>query len=404
MEPILHEWGALLLRWAHLVTGIAWIGSSFHFMHLDASLRAPAQAVPGEAGEAWQVHGGGFYLMRKYLVAPSALPQELTWHKWQSYSTWLSGFFLLIWVYYLQASLFLVDPEVRALSPVAALAVGLGGVALGWIVYDQMCKSPLGKRDVALAGFGFAFVVAMAAFFQAMLAPRAAFLHTGALMASIMSGNVFFVIIPNQKKIVASLLKGEAPDPALGKAAKQRSAHNNYLTLPVVFLMLSSHYPLSYSSPYAYVIVGLALIAGALVRVFYNERHAGRGDKYWCWFAAFACVWAMVWISMAAAPYGRGVLGLPPAAPAKASSLDAPPAAVLEVVATRCAMCHAGEPAWDGIGVAPHGVKLDTPQGIARHAGEIEVQAVLSHAMPPNNVSAMTQAERGVLAAWLRGE
>ncbi len=405
MEPILLEWGSLLLRWTHVVTGIAWIGSSFYFMHLDASIRAIKDIAPGQGGEAWEVHGGGFYQVRKYLVAPSHLPEELTWHKWQSYSTWISGFFLLIWVYYYQSSLFLIDPAVRALTPLEALAIGLGGLAAGWVVYDQLCKSALGKNDVALAAVGFAFIIAMAALFQFMFSPRGAFIHTGALMATMMSGNVFFVIIPNQKKIIASLMAGQAPDPALGKAAKQRSAHNNYLTLPVLFLMLSSHYPLTYSTPYAYVVVGLVLVAGALVRVFYNERHAGNGDKYWCWFVAFACLWTAMWISMSSSPGGRDILGLPPAEAPKASGIkpaNLPPSAVVAVVSSRCSMCHAAEPAWQGIGIAPKGVRLDTPAGIARYAPEIRIQAVMTHAMPPNNITEMTVAERRVLAQWLQ--
>lgn len=402
MEPILFEWGSLLLRWTHVVAGIAWIGASFHFMHLDASLRAAPEIPVGTGAEAWQVHGGGFYQMRKYLVAPAQLPAELTWHKWQSYATWLTGFFLLLWVYYAQASLFLIDPAVRELNLPAALTFGLGGLALGWLVYDQLCKSRVARFELALAAVGFFLVVGMAAFFQTIFSPRGAFIHTGALMASIMTGNVFFVIIPNQKKVVASLLAGQTPDPALGAAAKQRSAHNNYLTLPVLFLMLSNHYPLTYSSPYAYVIVGLILIAGALVRVFYNERHAGHGDKLWCWFIAFACVFAALWISMASSPGGRDILGLP-RAPVSQQGGRSPPAEIAGIVERRCVMCHAAEPAWDGIGVAPRGVRLDSGENIARFASLILMQTAV-HAMPPNNITEMTSAERAQLAQWARGE
>ena len=401
MEPILHEWGSLLLRWAHVITGIAWIGSSFHFMHLDAGLRASAD---GKGHEAWEVHGGGFYQVRKYLVAPDHLPQELTWHKWQSYATWLTGFFLLIWVYYTQASLFLIDPAVRVLTPLPALAIGLGGLAAGWVVYDVLCKSPLGQNQAALAGIGFGFIVGMAALFQMMFSARGAFVHTGALMATMMSGNVFFIIIPNQKKVIAALLAGQTPDPALGKAAKQRSAHNNYLTLPVVFLMLSSHSPLAYSTPFAFVIVGLVLVAGALIRVFYNQRHAGHGNKWWCWIVAVLCLWTAIWISMAASAGGRDILGLAPrVSPPPASASAAVPQHVVAVINARCVMCHASEPAWGGIGIAPKGVRLDTPDDIARHRPEIRVQSVLTRAMPPSNVTEMSVQERRVLAQWLAG-
>ena len=260
MEPVLYEWGSLLLRWAHVITAMAWIGSSFHFMRLDASLRASPEGL-----EAWEVHGGGFYQMQKYFVAPGHLPEELTWHKRQSCATWLTGFFLLVWVYHYQSSLFLIGPAILALTPLAAFGIGLGGLAAGWLAYDGLCKSPLGQNMAALAFVGFVFIIAMAAFFQMVFSPRGTFVHTGALMVMIMSGNVFFIIISNQKKVIAALIAGRAPDPARGKAARQSSAHNNYLTVPVVFLMLSSHRPLANSSPIAFAVVGLILVAGALI-------------------------------------------------------------------------------------------------------------------------------------------
>ena len=403
MELVLYEWGSLLLRWIHVITGIAWIGASFYFMHLDASLRATPAIPPGKGGEAWEVHGGGFYQVRKYLLAPDFLPEELTWHKWQAYSTWLSGFCLLLWVYYAQSSLLLIDPSVRELSRVGALFIGLGGLAAGWLVYDFLCKSRLGKSDVALASVGFAFVIFMAWFFQTMFSPRGAFIHTGALMATMMSANVFFIIIPNQHKVIAALKAGQVPDPSLGYAAKQRSAHNNYLTLPVLFLMLSNHYPLTYSSPYAFVVVGLVLVAGALVRVFYNERHAGRGDKWWTWVVAALLVWGAISISFYSSPAYRDNfdLGALPASKAESTMAANVPAAVSQVISTRCVMCHNPQPAWQGIDVPPKGVVLDTPLGIVRNAHEVLVQAGITRAMPPNNVTEMTAAERKVLRDWL---
>jgi len=408
MLMTLYEWGSLLLRWTHVITGIAWIGSSFYFMHLDASMRRTPAIPEGKGGEAWEVHGGGFYQVRKYLVAPDFLPEELTWHKWQSYSTWLSGFCLLLWVYYAQSSLLLIDPSVRALSPLAALAVGMGGLAAGWLFYDYLCKSPIGKDDTRLAAIGFVFIVFMAWFFQQMFSARGAFIHTGALMATMMSANVFFVIIPNQHKVIAALKAGQEPDPALGKAAKQRSSHNNYLTLPVLFLMLSNHYPLTYSSPYAFVVVGAILIAGALIRVFYNERHAGRGDKWWTWVIAALLVWGAISISAYSSPAFRDAFDL--------GALEAPkttetvlastvPAPVSDVLSRRCTVCHALTPVWQGINTPPKGVLLDTPTNIARNAHEVLVQSVMTHAMPPNNVTEMTMDERHVLRDWLlKGE
>lgn len=402
MDAVFHEWGALLLRWVHIITGIAWIGSSFYFMHLDAALREAANMPKGASGEAWEVHGGGFYEVRKYLVAPERLPKELMWHKWESYSTWLSGFALLVWAYYLKASLFLIDPAVLDISPWTAAAIGIGALAAGWLAYDFLCKSPLGKNDVALASVGFVYIVAMAALFQHVFSARGAFVHTGALMATIMTANVFLIIIPNQAKVIASLKAGEAPDPELGKIGKIRSTHNNYLTLPVIFLMLSTHYPLSYSSRYAWVVVGLVLIAGALVRVFYNLRHAGKGDKWWTWIVAALCIAAACAITLLSTSRARDELGLNPIdPPTRLASGPEAPKQVADVVLGRCSMCHASEPVWDGIVTAPKGVRLDTPRDIARNAEEIYMQAVLTRAMPPNNITEMPDSERRVLRDWL---
>lgn len=399
MDPILAEWGSAILRWTHVVTGIAWIGSSFYFMHLDASLK-PAPGVPaGRGGVAWEVHGGGFYEVKKYMEAPGHLPQEMTWHKWQAYSTWITGFFLLVWVYYAQSDLYLIDPAVRDMSPLAASAIGMGGLVLGWLVYDGLCRSALAKREVVLAVCVFAFLVAITYAFQNLFSGRGALIHVGAVIATMMSGNVFFIIIPGQKKIIAALTSGQTPDPALGRRAKIRSMHNNYLTLPVVFLMLSGHYPLLYSTPYSYVIVALVLIAGALVRHFYNVRHASGGDPWWTWGLAAACLWLAMWISSAASPLGRERLGLAPL-PAVVAHGPQAPEAVSNIITGRCGMCHAREPSWAGIAIAPKGVLLDTPQAIARQKDAIRMHSVITHAMPPNNITLITPEERRVLAAW----
>ena len=402
MLLVYYEWGALLLRWTHIITGIAWIGSSFYFMHLDAAIKAIPEIPDGKGGEAWEVHGGGFYQVRKYLVAPDRLPAELMWHKWEAYSTWLSGSALLVWIYYLQSDLFLVDPAVRPLSPVAAAAIGIGGLALGLVVYEGLMRSALAKNEVALAAVGFAFVVGMAWFFQQMFSGRGALIHTGALMGTIMAGNVFLNIMPNQRKVIADLIAGRAPNPEYGKQAKTRSTHNNYLTLPVLFLMLSSHFPLTYSTPYAYVIVGLVLVAGALIRHFYNVRHAGEGDPWWTWLAAGVCIWIALWISASSAPGGREALGLA-AFPDPAAVAGAPqaPKAVVDIVSGRCAMCHATTPQQPGIGMAPKGVLLDTADRVERNRDLIGLFAVRTHAMPPNNITDITPEERQTLARWV---
>ncbi len=399
IDPQISEWISQILRWTHVITAIAWIGSSFYFIHLDLSLKKREGLAAGVGGEAWQVHGGGFYNMRKYLVAPPELPKELTWFKWESYSTWISGFFLIVWVYYLHADLYTIDPAVRALQPWQAAVIGIGGIALSWLVYEGLCRSPLGRNGVVLGIALFFYVLAAAWAFTQVFNGRAAFLHTGAMIATWMSASVFFVIIPNQKKVVAELLAGRSPNPRLGKEAKLRSTHNNYLTLPVIFLMLSNHYPLAWSSHYSVGIVGLIVVAGAVIRHFFNSQHAGKGSPWWTWALAALCIWAAIWLS---------ILGKPGNANLADASVDAAPAAVTAsfdeavlAIQSRCSMCHAAEPVWEGIPVAPKGVRLDTPEEIARHAELIRIQSVLTHAMPPNNITEMTLEERKAVATWL---
>ena len=401
MDAIALEWGGLLIRWLHMITGICWIGSSFYFMHIDASIKQTPDIPQGKGGDTWEVHGGGFYQVRKYLVAPDNLPPELIWHKYESYWTWISGFFLLVWIYYFSADLYLIDPAVRQISPGIAALIGIGSLVVGWVVYDLLCKSPLGDKPIALAAVGFAFIIAMAYLFQQVFSGRGALIHIGALMATIMSGNVAINIIPNQKKVIADLLAGRDPNPDYGKQAKSRSSHNNYMTLPVLFLMISGHYPLTYSTPYAWVIVGLVLVAGGVVRHFYNERHAGRSDPWWTWGLAAACVAAAIVVSMMGSPAGRARLGLSAQKPINVASAARIPKDVDEIILTRCSMCHAREPVWAGIGMPPKGILLETPDQIVRAAHEIKVQAVLTAAMPPNNITQMTQDERRALATWL---
>ncbi|MGO4387044.1 urate hydroxylase PuuD [Microvirga sp. 2YAF29] len=396
IDPQISEWISQILRWTHVITAIAWIGSSFYFIHLDLSLKTREGLPHGVGGEAWQVHGGGFYNMRKYLVAPPELPKELTWFKWESYSTWISGFFLIVWVYYLQANLYTIDPAVMALEPWQVPVIGLGGIALSWLVYEGLCRSALGKNGLVLGIVLFVYILLAAFIFTQVFNGRAAFLHTGAMIATWMSASVFFVIIPNQKKVVATLLAGGSPDPKLGKEAKLRSTHNNYLTLPVIFLMLSNHYPLAWSSRYSVAIIGLILIAGAVIRHFFNSQHAGKGSPWWTWGVAAASVALAIWLSIIGKP-GNANMADASAPVEVAASFDE---AVL-AIQSRCSMCHAAEPVWEGIPVAPKGVRLDTPEEIERHGEMIRVQSVLTHAMPPNNITEMTLDERKAVATWL---
>lgn len=406
-SPYIWEWVSILLRWLHVTAAIAWIGASFFFMHLDGSLRKMAKMNPGVYGISWQVHGGGFYEMSKYTLAPPDLPDHLIWHKWQAYWTWISGFSLLCWVYYGQSTFFLIDPNVLPLAPWQAAVVGVVALALGWIVYDLICKSPLAKNDALLALVGFGYVVLTSYVFTLLFSGRGALIHTGALMATMMSANVFLVIMPNQRKAVAKLLAGEIPDPKWGKESKIRSTHNNYITLPVLFMMLSNHYPVTYTNSRVIpAIVTCVIVAGALIRYFYNMYH-GEGQKapWWAWFVAAVSIWIAFWIATASSPGMRPALGLGAAPPEKAAAADAPKATdeAFAIVQSRCSMCHAAEPVWEGIGIAPKGVLLDTPEHVAAFAPAIRMQAVLTRAMPPNNLTEMTEPERATLARWLGG-
>lgn len=389
------EWANFLIRWVHVIAGIAWIGSSFYFVHLDLSLRKHEGLGAGIGGEAWQVHGGGFYNMVKYVVAPPHLPKELTWFKWEAYATWLSGFALFISLYYTQAELYLIDRTVLDISPATAIGISVAGLVAGWVVYDLMCKSPLGRNDALLGAVGFVLLVACSYGFTKVFSGRGAYVQIGAMIGTIMVASVAMNIIPNQRKIVASLLKGETPDPRLGAAGKQRSVHNNYLTLPVVFLMISNHYPLAFASRWNWLIIALVVVIGVTIRHFYNSRHAHKPSPWWTWAVAAAAMLAIVALSAQSA-FERQTA----ATGGQVRKVDF--AQVQDVVISRCSMCHAAEPAWDGIGVAPKGVMLDTPEHIRLHAQAIYLQAVATRAMPPGgNVTELSEEDRGILAAWV---
>ena len=391
MDLVLTEWLSAAVRWLHVVAGIAWIGSSFYFIHLDLSLKRRESLPEGVQGEAWQVHGGGFYNMVKYLVAPARLHDELTWLKWEAYTTWLSGFALMVIVYYLGADLFLIDRATLELSPVEASAISAGTLLLAWLVYEALCRSPLGRHETALALVGYVFLVALTYGFTHVFSGRGAFVQIGALIGTMMVANVFVVIIPNQKKTVAALLAGRPPDPVWGAEAKTRSVHNNYLTLPVVLLMISNHYPLLFATRHNWIIVAIVLLLGPLIRHFFNSRHAGKGSPSWTWAVAAAGMALIAWLSAAGPREGQEAKA---AAPADF-------AAVQEIVIARCSVCHAAEPAWPNVAAPPKGVLLDTPGHILVRASLIALNAVRSNAMPPGNVTEMTPDERATLAAWL---
>jgi uncharacterized membrane protein len=397
---VLWEWIEIAARWTHVITAIAWIGSSFYFIALDLGLRRDVALASGADGEEWQVHGGGFYHIQKYLVAPDSLPEHLTWFKWESYATWLSGFVMLVLVYYLGADLYLIDPGVIELSVWQGVAISVASLALGWVLYDLICKSRFGDDNTRLMVGLYVILVAMAWGYTQVFTGRAALLHLGAFTATIMSANVFLIIIPNQKIVVADLKAGRKPDPKYGKIAKQRSTHNNYLTLPVLFLMLSNHYPLVFATEYNWLIASLVFLMGVTIRHWFNSQHARKGNPHWTWAVTALLFLACAWLSTAPArqPPEEAALTGPALRLAAASSFDD----VVGIVQGRCSMCHAAEPAWEGMLWPPKGVVLETPAQIAHQARRIYLQAGVSHAMPPGNLSYMEPEERAAIVAWFR--
>ena len=393
------EWLAFAVRWLHVITAIAWIGSSFYFIALDLGLVKRDHLPAGAYGEEWQVHGGGFYHIQKYLVAPATMPEHLTWFKWESYATWLSGFAMLCLVYYGGADLFLIDRHVLDISATTAIAISIGSLAIGWIFYDLLCKSPLGKNTWTLMGVLYVALVVMAWGYTQVFTGRAAFLHLGAFTATIMSANVFFVIMPNQRVVVADLIAGRTPDPKYGVIAKQRSLHNNYLTLPVIFFMLSNHYPLAFATAYNWVIAALVFLMGVTIRHWFNTTHARKGRPTWTWIVTLIIFIVIMWLSTVPKVLtGEDKAEVSPAFQQFAANAHFP--AVKDAISTRCSMCHSAEPVYEGINRPPKGVVLENDAEIAAHAREIYIQAGRSHAMPPGNITDMTNDERKLLTAW----
>ena len=402
---VLWDWLAFGVRWLHVITAIAWIGSSFYFIALDLGLRKAPNLPPGAHGEEWQVHGGGFYHVRKYLVAPEEMPDHLTWFKWESYATWLSGAALLMIVYWAGARLFLIDPEKASLAAWQGIALSAGVIASGWLVYDALCRSPLAARPTLLMVLLFALLVALSWGLHHVFTGRAAMLHLGAVTATIMSANVFLVIIPTQKVVVADLRAGRRPDPRYGRIAKLRSLHNNYLTLPVLFLMLSNHAPLATSTRHAWIIAALVFLMGVTIRHYFNTVHARAGNPTWTWAATALLFVAVMWLSTA--PLRDSDVEAAEARPLTAAELVFARAPGFDevhgIVQGRCSMCHAREPFWEGIPWPPKGVVLETEADLARAAGQVYLQAGVTHAMPPANASGIEEEERRAIVRWYRG-
>ena len=388
MEAYAGEWLQLVIRWVHLITGIAWIGASFYFIWLDNNLRPPLDARDAPdaiGGELHAIHGGGFYRVEKYRVAPAALPATLHWFKWEAYSTWLSGFALLVVLYWWHADVYIVDRSVADISRPTAVLVSGTLLVVGWVCYDQLCKR-LGfarERVLAIALIALFAVVAWA--LSHVMSGRAMYVQIGAMLGTIMAANVLFVIIPGQRKLVEAKEQGRAPDPVHGLRGKQRSVHNNYFTLPVLLTMISNHYPVAFGHRYAWIVLVFLLLIAAYVRHFFNLRHRGRTR----WAIPVLAAVATLVLAIAIAPSRR------------AAGSDVAFADVRTIIALRCATCHATQPRQEGIAEAPKGVVLETPDQIVAHAAAIRAQAVTSRAMPLGNLTLMTDDERARLGAWI---
>ncbi len=399
---VLWDWLEFAVRWLHVITAMAWIGSSFYFIALDLGLN---RNVPGPAdGEEWQVHGGGFYHIQKYLVAPDQMPEHLTWFKWESYTTWLSGAALLMIVYWAGGQIYMLDAEKADLALWQGILISAASLTIGWIIYDFLCKSSLGEHPTVLMLLLFVLLVVMGWGYNQIFTGRAMMLHLGAFTATIMTANVFFIIMPNQRIVVADLKAGRKPDAKYGKIAKLRSTHNNYLTLPVIFLMLSNHYPLAFATEYNWIIAALVFLMGVTIRHYFNSMHARKGQPSWTWAVTAILFLIIAWLSTASMyePLDDEDEAKPLTAYEQRFAAADGFEDVHDIMLGRCSMCHAREPVWEGILWAPKGVLLETEADIARNAKSIYLQAGLSHAMPPANVTYMEPEDRRAVVKWYR--
>ena len=394
MSYVFFEWTEFLVRWFHVIAGIAWIGSSFYFIALDLSLKQNKNLPDKSHGEAWQVHGGGFYHLVKYLVAPSKMPSELTWFKWEAYATWVSGFALLALIYYAGAELYMIDIIKYDLEKYEAVIISLLGIVFGWVIYDLVCRLSLKTNVYVLISSIFILITVMSWAYSEIFSYRGAFMQIGTVLGTIMVANVLMIIIPGQKKVVASLLANETPNPIHGAIAKQRSLHNNYLTLPVIFIMISNHYPLIYATKYSWIIISIILIIGALIRHFFNIKHTGAKPPYWVCVPIIILGSIIFYISDLGKPKLNNIKNT-------ANLIELIPEKTLvsaqEIIVSKCSMCHAKEPLWENMRNAPKLVNLETSTDIINNIDNIYKQSVLSYAMPPGNISFLEENERSLI-------
>jgi len=388
MESHVVEWMNLVIRWMHVVFGIAWIGASFYFVFLENALNRTTNLKEGIAGNLWAIHGGGFYYLEKYKVAPKEIPKDLHWFKYEAYFTWLSGFTLLVIVYYLDANIYLIDPNVMVLSPAQGIAIGIGTLFFGWIVYDTLCKSFLANRQILLSIILLIFITLVAWFLTQVYSSRAAYIHVGAMLGTLMAGNVFRVIIPGQKAMVSAAKEGREVDPSLGKKALLRSIHNNYFTLPVIFIMISNHFPSTYGSAFNWMILMGLTIASALIKHYLNLKEKGE-KSVWILPIGILLIISLAFITR---PMTKSVCK----ENASATFED-----VNAIIQKRCVSCHSAKPTDDVIKIAPNGVVFDEKEIILKYAERINQRVVITRTMPQANKTGMTQEERDVIACWI---
>jgi len=388
MEAYLVDWLNLLARWVHFITGVAWIGASFYFIWLDNHLQTPQSTDDvnkGVGGEVWSVHGGGFYHAQKYKVAPQVIPETLHWFKWEAYSTWLSGMFLLVLVYWYGAQVYLIDASVAELTPLAAVGLAAASIAGGWIVYDLLCRTKLGENERLFAAVLIGLVAVLAWGLCQVFSGRGAYIHFGAVLGTIMVANVFFVIIPGQRRMVDAAKRGQVPDPRDGVRAKQRSVHNTYFTLPVLFVMTSNHYAMTYSHEYNWAILIAISLAGALIRIYFVARHSGKASPVPLIIAGIL----LAGVAALIAPRASAASG-------EAVAFDD----VRAVVAHRCMTCHSATPTHPAFPAAPGGVILDTDAQIVAEAQRIHQQTVITRVMPIGNLTNISEDERDIIDRW----
>ena len=390
MEAHFLEWLQLFSRWLHVLAGAAWIGTSFYFTWLNHSLRPPERERPGVAGELWAVHGGGFYVVEKYGVAPERLPSRLHWFKWEAYTTWGAGMALLVLVYYLGTG-YLRDPTRITIDQPSAAGIGIGAIVVGWFVYDRLCRSPLGRNPIALAVTLVVFATAVAWGLAQVLSARAALIHTGAMLGTWMAANVFFVIIPGQRAMVAAMTEGREPDAERGRQGAMRSLHNNYMTLPVLFTMVGIHYPVAYATPRAWAILAVVFLVGIAVRVYYNQAHAGRRRPWLLPAGALGLVALVVATTPRSEPEGAA-----PSAGRPGSSYPV----IRAIVDARCVPCHSAAPTWPTVSSPPLGVVLETDADLSAQTERVR-RVLETGTMPLGNVTGMAPEERALVLDWI---